>query len=68
MCQGHGPIADERDPHTGRPGRDLALAKHNLDRLAVLEEKTRGNLTDQEKQLLDHLLYELRMAYVSAAS
>jgi len=61
-------MSDQRDPETGRSMQHLDLAKHNIDLLAVLEEKTKGNLTDDEKRLLDHLLYELRMAYVSAAS
>jgi len=61
-------LSNEKDPQTGRPLRNLDLAKHNIDLLAVLEEKTRGNLTDEEKRLLDRYLYELRMAYVGAAS
>ena len=61
-------LSDETDPQTGRPLRNLDLAKHNIDLLAVLDEKTRGNLADEEKRLLDRYLYELRMAYVSAAS
>ena len=46
---------------------DLALAKFNIDMLEVLEEKTRGNLTDDEKQVLENTLNELRMAYVKVA-
>jgi len=61
-------LSNEKDPQTGRPLRNLDLAKHNIDLLAVLEEKTRGNLTDEEKRLLDRYLYELRIAYVGAAS
>jgi hypothetical protein len=61
-------LSNETDPETGRPLRNLDLAKHNIDLLSVLDEKTRGNLTDEEKRLLDRYLYELRMAYVSAAS
>jgi len=61
-------MSDQRDPETGESFRQLDLAKHNIDLLAVLEEKTQGHLTDEEKQLLDTLLYELRMAYISAAS
>jgi len=61
-------LSSETDPETGRPLRNLDLAKHHIDLLSVLEEKTRGNLTDEEKRLLDRYLYELRMAYVGAAS
>ena len=61
-------LSDERDPETGESLRQLDLAKHHVDLLAVLEEKTKGNLTPEEKRLLDTVLYELRMAYISAAS
>ncbi len=54
------------DPQ-GRRFRNLDVAKHHVDTLAVLEEKTKGNLTDDEKKLLDNALYEVRMAYVQAA-
>jgi len=56
---------------TGRgaePNVNLDMAKHQIDILGVLEEKTRGNLTDEEKQMLDTALYETRMRYVSVAS
>jgi len=55
------------DPQTRRRYRDLPLAKHHIDMLAVLEEKTKGNLTEEEKQLLDRALYEVRMHYVRVA-
>ena len=55
------------DPQTRKRYRDLPLAKHHIDMLAVLEEKTKGNLTEEEKQLLDRALYEVRMHYVRVA-
>jgi len=55
------------DPKTKRRYVDLALAKHHVDMLAVLEEKTKGNLTDDETKLLDRALYETRMQYVQVA-
>lgn len=55
------------DPQTKKRYLDLAMAKHNIDMLSVLEEKTSGNLTEQEKKMLDSALYEVRMAYVQAA-
>ncbi len=61
-------MSSERDPRSGRSIQNLDLAKHHIDLLAVLEEKTKGNLSDEEKQLLDTMLYELRVAYVSATS
>jgi hypothetical protein len=61
-------MSREADPETGEILQRLDLAKHTIDLVGVLEEKTRGNLTPQERQLLDTVLYELRMAYVAAAS
>ncbi len=55
------------DPQTKRRYVDLDLAKHFIDTLTVLEEKTKGNLTDDEKKLLDQRLYETRMQYVQVA-
>lgn len=55
------------DPRTKKRYVDLALAKHYVDLLAILEEKTRNNLSDDEKKLLDQALYETRMQYVQIA-
>jgi hypothetical protein len=49
-------------------GVNLDMAKHQIDTLGVLEEKTRGNLTPDEQRLLDAALYETRMRFVSVAS
>jgi len=55
------------DPRTKKRYVDLDLAKHHIDVLAVIEQKTSGNLTDEEKKLLDQALYETRMQYVQIA-
>lgn len=47
-------------------GRDLELARHNIDLLELMQEKTRGNRTPEEEQLLTHLLFQLRMTYVKS--
>lgn len=52
------------DPATGSRHRDLAVARQMIDWLAVLEQKTRGNLSFEESDLLSRVLYELRLAYV----
>ena len=52
------------DPEHGRMPPDLQAARQTIDLLGVLEEKTHGNLTDKEKQLLDQVLAELRMVFV----
>jgi hypothetical protein len=44
------------------------MAKYQLDMLNSLEDKTKGNLTEEEKQLLDTALYETRMRFVNVAS
>jgi hypothetical protein len=50
------------------PQVNLDMAKHQIDLLGILEEKSRGNLSDEEKTMLDGALYETRMRYVSVAS
>jgi hypothetical protein len=47
---------------------NLEIAKHYVDMLQVLEDKTRGNLTEDEKKLLDQVIYEIRMRYIQSAS
>ncbi len=54
------PMINERRPP------DLNAAGQLIDILAMLEEKTRGNLSAEERQLLDGLLFELRMRFVDA--
>ena len=54
-------------PMTGETGVDLKTAKHWIDVLGMLEEKTQGNLDEQEAQTLENLLADLRMQYVSLA-
>lgn len=54
------------EPSTGKKTKDLEMAKHTIDMIAMLQEKTAGNLTEDEKNLLKALLSELRMAYVEA--
>jgi len=53
----------------GQEGRepDLPLAKYNIDMIETLEEKTKGNLTEQEEKILTDTLSQLRMAYVKVA-
>jgi hypothetical protein len=55
------------DPATGEAGKNLPLAKQTIDLLVLLREKTRNNLTREEEDLFDHLLYDLRMRYIKEA-
>lgn len=57
-------FGDEKD----RPQPDLQLARHSIDLLGVLREKTKGNLTLEEQRLLENSLTELRFRYVQAIS
>ena len=52
------------DPATGKPSKDLPLAKQTIDIIGMLEKKTRGNLTNDEARLLENILHELRLMYV----
>ena len=61
-------FGDIPDPVSGEAGEaNLPAAQQMIDILALLEAKTRGNLTAEERPLLDQILYELRMRYVEAA-
>jgi len=52
------------DPITNTKERNLPMAKQTIDILGVLQEKTKGNLSKDEEQLVDHLLHDLRLKYV----
>ena len=61
-------FGDIPDPVTGAPGEsNLLAAQQMIDILSLLEQKTRGNLTAEERQLLEQILYELRIRYIDAA-
>lgn len=49
------------NPITKQSHKNLATARHFVDTLAMLAEKTRGNLTDDERRLLDEVQHQLRM-------
>ena len=53
------------DPLEKRPIVNLELAQHHIDMIAMLEEKTKGNLAPDEAEMLDSVLHQLRMAYVA---
>ncbi len=52
------------DPTTGKKSKNLSLAKQTIDILGMLEEKTAGNLTKDESDMLVAMLYNLRMIYI----
>jgi len=53
------------NPNTNKTEEDLPQAKFLIDTLGMLKEKTKGNLTPEEINFLENLLYELRMSYIS---
>lgn len=55
-------FGDEKD----RPEPDFRIARHTIDLLAMLQEKTRGNVTIEEQRLVDNALTELRFRFVQA--
>jgi len=58
-------LGDAPHPETGKAAAaNLPLAQQTIDVLAMLREKTKGNLTGEEEQLFDHLLRDLRLRFV----
>lgn len=55
------------DPQTQKVEKNLPLAKQNIEILGLLEEKTKGNLSEDEGKLLESLLAETRLRYVEAS-
>ena len=53
-----------QNPITKKTERDLSQAKFSIDMLEMIQQKTEGNLSENEKKFLDHALFELRMNYV----
>lgn len=54
------------EPESSQIRKNLDEAQHNIELLSVLRDKTRGNLSASEAQLLEGMLYDLRMKYVEA--
>lgn len=60
-------LGEIRDPVTGESGEDPVLAKHTIETLQMLRDKTRGNLSAREQELLDNVLADLKLRYVRAS-
>ena len=52
------------DPTTGQKNKNLPMAKQTIDILSMLQEKTAGNLSEEEENLLKNILYDLRIMFV----
>jgi hypothetical protein len=60
-------LGEIADPHTGQKQKDLALAKHTIDTIAMLKDKSKGNLNAEEQRFIDTILADLRWRYVKLA-
>ena len=60
-------LGEIQDPESKQAMKSLPLAKQTIDLIAILREKTSGNLTKEEETLIDTALYDLRMRYVQAS-
>ncbi len=58
-------LGELSDPETGRKSINIDLARHAIDTLVVLEQKTKGNLTAEESELMRNILYDVKMRYVN---
>jgi len=59
-------LGEIADPQTGEKHKDLPLSKHSIDIIAMLRDKTKGNLNEEEQKFLDNILADLRLRYVKA--
>lgn len=60
-------LGDAPDPISGQRAVELPLARQTIDLLALLQEKTRRNLSGEEERVLEQVLYDLRLRYVEVA-
>ena len=60
-------LGEVPDPLSGKTTENILMAKHTIDVLSMLREKTQGCLDSDEAKIMDGLLYELRMKYVLKA-
>ncbi|MEO8902431.1 MAG: DUF1844 domain-containing protein [Polyangiaceae bacterium] len=60
-------LGDAPNPVDGKSEVDLPMARQTIDLLALLQEKTHGNLTGAEEQTLTQSLYDLRVRFVEVA-
>ena len=58
-------LGDMPDPTTGKAETNLPAVQQTIDMLLMLREKTKGNLSGDEAKLLEQLIYELQMKYIS---
>lgn len=60
-------LGEIADPATGKKVVDLDLARHAIDTLVLIQNKTKGNLTNDEEELLKNILYDIKLRFVKIA-
>lgn len=60
-------LGEIADPATGKKIVDLDLARHAIDTLVLIQEKTKGNLSGDEDELLKNILYDIKLRFVNVA-
>ena len=58
-------LGEVPNPYTNKKEEDMDAARHMIDILSMLEQKTKGNLSPEESKLLESVLYELRMKFMA---
>jgi hypothetical protein len=58
-------LGEVPNPYTNKKEEDVEAARHTVDILSMLQQKTKGNLSKDEEQLLDSVLYELRIKFMA---
>ena len=61
-------LGETPNPYTQKKEEDVESVRHIIDVLSMIEQKTRGNLNAEENQLLESVLYELRMKFMAKTS
>jgi hypothetical protein len=59
-------LGEIADPATGKKVIELDLARHAIDTLVIMQEKTKGNLKPDEEELLKNILYDIKIRFVKA--
>jgi hypothetical protein len=58
-------LGEVPNPYTNKKEEDVEAARHTIDILSMIEQKTKGNLSSEEQQLLETVVYELRMKFMA---
>lgn len=59
-------LGEIKDPHTGKTEINYDLARHAIDTLVMLQEKTKGNLSTDEEEMLKNIVYDVKLRFVKA--